>query len=89
MPLEAKIAMRLSAAVRMRHGGISRRLPTIAPSIDRQHKDGPVLRSLDGSLVWLSFLERVMTMIGLWSAWDVEWRRFPLTDPLPTSETEA
>jgi hypothetical protein len=28
--------------------------------------------------VWLSLLERLLTKLGIWDAWDIEWRRFPL-----------
>ena len=71
-----KTALRLAACRRQFEGGYTR--PVTEPKIDREHVDGPFLLALDGRIVWLSLLERLMTKAGIWGAWDIEWRRFPL-----------
>src|SRR4051794_7377159 len=73
-----KMALRHAAGQRMHAGryGISP-CPT-EPRINRRHIDGPYLSALDGQIRWLSLWERLLTKLGIWNAWDIEWRRFPL-----------
>jgi hypothetical protein len=73
-----KIALFLAAKQRMTDGGYAVRGGLIEPRIIRQHVDGPYLRALDGSIQWLTAWERLMTKLGIWDAWEIEWRHFPL-----------
>lgn len=83
-PVE-QLALRISATKRMARANIGRGdwNQNPAPRITRRHVDGPYLSALDCSMVWLSPLERLMTKLGIWDAWDVEWRRFPLASLAP------
>lgn len=80
MPPIAKLALRLAASERMRAGGYGMRPYRDEPRIVRSHIDGPYLSALDGRILWLSLWERLLTKVGIWDAWDIEWRRFPLPD---------
>jgi hypothetical protein len=73
-----KLALLHAAGQRMRAAGYGISPCPTEPKINRRHIDGPYLSSLDGRIIWLSPLERILTKIGFWSAWDIEWRRFPL-----------
>ncbi len=79
MELCVKMALRLAAVRRMKSAGYMRN--AMKPHIKRTHCDGPMHVSIDGSLHWLSLHERIMTKIGVWDEWDIEWRRFPLPGP--------
>lgn len=72
-----QIQLLIAAWDRMRRGGYSAQ-PVDEPYIVRGHIDGPYLLGLDHSIVDLSLWERLLTKLGLWDAWDIEARRFPL-----------
>lgn len=73
-----KIALLHAARQRMIAGGYDCFPPIRKPRITRRHIDGPYFSSLDGRLFWLSPWERLLTKLGIWDAWDIEWRHFPL-----------
>jgi hypothetical protein len=75
-----KSALCATAHRRMDRAGIGIWPPITAPKINRRHIDGPYLKALDGTMVWLSPWERLLTKLGVWDAWDVEKRHFPPTD---------
>lgn len=71
-----KVALRIAAARRQASFNFQRRISE--PSIMRNHVDGPMFTALDGQTLWLNPWERLLTKLGVWDAWDIEWRRFPL-----------
>lgn len=86
-PEVAKLALRIAAGERMRRAGYGISPCPTEPTIHRRHIDGPYLSSLDGQIRWLSLPERLLTKLGIWTAWDIEWRRFPLPAPPEASAT--
>lgn len=73
-----KAALLLAASERMRIAGEGHYPPMRNPVINRNHIDGPYFTALNGTITWLSLWERLLTKIGIWDAWDIEARRFPL-----------
>ena len=73
-------ALRIAAFRRLRSAGLGFHPPITQPRIVRCHIDGPYLSALDGSILWLSPWERLLTKLRIWDAWDIEWRRFPLPE---------
>jgi len=76
-----KSAMRLCAWRELRAHGISYNPPIREPRIVRRHIDGPYCARLNGTLQWLSPLERLLTKLGIWDAWDIEVRHSAVFAP--------
>jgi hypothetical protein len=71
-----KLALRLAAQERVKAANLGPM--RMEPEIVRRHVDGPYLLAMDRRIVWLSPLERLLTKLGIWDAWEIEWRHFPL-----------
>lgn len=76
-----KLALYHAAQRRMEAANYGCSPPIVRPTINRRHIDGPYLSSLDSRMFWLSPWERLLTKLGVWDAWDIEWRRCPLPGP--------
>lgn len=48
--------------------------PILEPWVQWNHIDGPLLHRRDGTLKWLTWRERLMHWIGVWSLRDLERR---------------
>lgn len=82
-----KHALVIAAHQRQCLGNYQRRITE--PVINRNHVDGPCFTALDGQTAWLTIWERLMTKFGVWDAWDIEWRRFPLLNPGKSAGSEG
>ena len=65
-------ALRARAAQRLRLARISMYPPISAPTINREHVDGPCLHRLDASIRWLSWCDRFRLWRGKIDAWALE-----------------
>lgn len=50
---------------------------TSRPRIIRHHVDGPVITFRDGQMHWLTMWERILVMLGLTDAIEIERKRRP------------